>query len=99
QLCLVAIEPESGFVLLEEYHERRDGPTWTTAVQQAVYELPVTVVPVTSEQAKGLLACAEAGLETHHTPDLFHVQRELSKATSLALERQRATAATAQEQA
>jgi hypothetical protein len=99
QLCLVAIEPESGFVLLEEYHERRDGETWTTAMQQAVQGLPVTVVQVTSDQAKGLMACAEEGLEAHHTPDLFHVQRELSKATALALERQRATAATAQEQA
>jgi len=46
-----------------------------------------------------LIACAEEGLEAHHTPDLFHLQRELSKATALALERQRATAATAQEQA
>jgi hypothetical protein len=99
QLCLVAIEPESGFVLLEEYHERRDGQTWTAAVQQAVQGLPVTVVQVTSDQAKGLIACAEEGLEAHHTPDLFHVQRELSKATALPLERQRATAATAQEQA
>jgi hypothetical protein len=99
QLCLVAIEPESGFVLLEEYHERRDGQTWTTAVQQAVEGLPVTVVQVTSDQAKGLIACAEEGLEAHHTPDLFHLQRELSKATALPLERQRAVAATAQEQA
>jgi hypothetical protein len=99
QLCLVAIEPESGFVLLEEYHARRDSQTWTTALQQAVHGLPVTVVQVTSDQAKGLIACAEEGLEAHHTPDLFHVQHELSKATALPLERQRATAATAQEQA
>jgi Family of unknown function (DUF6399) len=99
QLCLVGIEPESGFVLLEEYHQRRDGETWTRSVQQAVQGLPVTVIQVTSDQAKGLIACAEEGLEAHHTPDLFHVQRELSKATALALERQRSTAATAQEQA
>lgn len=99
QLCLVAIEPESGFVLLEEYHAQRDGQTWTTALRQAVEGLPVEIVQVTSDQAKGLIACAEEGLEAHHTPDLFHVQRELSKATALALERQRATAVTAQEQA
>jgi hypothetical protein len=99
QLCLVAIEPESGYVLLEEYQERRDGQTWTTALRQAVQGLPVEIVQVTSDQAKGLIACAEEGLEAHHTPDLFHVQRELSKATALPLERQRATAATAQEQA
>jgi hypothetical protein len=99
QLCLVGIEPESGFVLLEEYHARRDGETWTAAVRQAVQGLPVEIVQVTSDQATGLIACAEEGLEAHHTPDLFHVQRELSKATALPLERQRATAATAQEQA
>lgn len=88
QACLVAVEPHSNFLLLEAYHPQRDGPTWTAALDQALAGLPVEVVQVTSDQAKGLLACARDGLEAQHTPDLFHGQRQLSRATSLALERQ-----------
>jgi hypothetical protein len=88
QPCLVAVEPRSNFLLLEAYRPQRDGDTWTAALQQALTGLSVEVVQVTSDQAKGLLACARDGLHAQHTPDLFHVQRELSKATSLALHRQ-----------
>jgi hypothetical protein len=87
QPCLVAVEPRSNFLLLEAYHPQRDGDTWTAALQQALTGLPVEVVQVTSDQAKGLLACAREGLQAQHTPDLFHLQRELSKATSLPLHR------------
>jgi hypothetical protein len=88
QPCLVAVEPRSNFLLLEAYRPQRDGDTWTAALGQALTGLPVEVVQVTSDQAKGLLACARDGLQAQHTPDLFHVQRELSKATSLPLQRQ-----------
>jgi hypothetical protein len=88
QACLVAVEPVSNFLILEAYHSQRDGETWTAAVKQALHGLPVEVVQVTSDQAKGLVACARDGLEAQHTPDLFHGQRDLSQATSLPLERQ-----------
>jgi hypothetical protein len=88
QACLVAVEPCSNFLLLEAYQPQRDGPTWTAALQEALQGLPVEVIQVTSDQAKGLIACARDGLQAQHTPDLFHVQRELSRATSLALQRQ-----------
>jgi hypothetical protein len=88
QACLVAIEPVSNFLLVEAYHDRRDGATWTTAIQQGVVGLPVTVVQLTSDQARGLLACARDGLEAQHSPDLFHNQRELTQRFSLPLQRQ-----------
>jgi Family of unknown function (DUF6399) len=88
QPCLVAVEPVSNFLLLEAYHPQRDGDTWTAALQQGLTGMPVEVIQVTSDQAKGLIACARDGLEAQHTPDLFHGQRELSKATSLPLHRQ-----------
>lgn len=88
QACLVAVEPASNFLLLEAYHPQRDGATWTAALKQALQDLPVEVLQVTSDQAKGLLACAREGLEAQHTPDLFHGQQDLSRATSLPLERQ-----------
>src|SRR5215471_12422140 len=92
QPCLVAVEPRSNFLLLEAYRPQRDGDTWTAALRQALVGLPVEVVQVTSDQAKGLLACARDGLQAQHTPDLFHGLRDLSRATSLPLERQVDTA-------
>lgn len=88
QACLVAVEPASNFLVLEAYHSQRDGDTWTAALQQALHGLPVEVVQVTSDQAKRLVACARDGLEAQHTPDLFHGQQDLSRATALPLQRQ-----------
>ena len=88
QPCLVAVEPQSNYLLLEAYRPQRDGCTWTAALEQALTGLPVQVIQVTSDQAKGLIACARDGLEAQHTPDLFHGQRELSRATNLPLARQ-----------
>jgi Family of unknown function (DUF6399) len=99
QVCLVAVEPDSNFLLLEAYHVGRDGDTWTAALKQALQGLSVEVVQVTSDQAKGLVACARDGLTAQHTPDLFHGQQDLSKATSLPLERQVQAAYKALEQA
>jgi Family of unknown function (DUF6399) len=99
QACLVAVEPDSNFLLLEAYHPGRDGATWTAALKGALQGLSVEVVQVTSDQAKGLVACARDGLEAQHTPDLFHGQRDLSQATSLPLDRQVQAAHKALEQA
>ena len=47
--------------------------------------LPVTVLQVTSDEAKALIRHAEFCLGAHHSPDLFHVQHETVKATGFAL--------------
>src|SRR3954451_804205 len=85
QVCLVSIEPVSDFILLEVYCQGRDAASWTTQLTTALEGLPVAVVQVTSDQAKGLLAHARDGLGAHHSPDLFHVQHDVGKATSAAL--------------
>jgi hypothetical protein len=81
-MCLVAIDAESGMILLEVYSERRDGDTWTTLLAEALADLPVRVVQVVGDEAKGLIAHARDGLGCHFGPDLFHAQHDLSKATS-----------------
>ncbi len=86
--CLVAIEPTSNFLILESYHQQRDAATWTAALQQSLHDLPVHLVAVIGDQAKGLIACARDGLDAHYSPDLFHGQQDLTKATALALHRQ-----------
>ena len=87
QPCLVAIEPVSNFLVLEVYRPRRDADTWNQAVGAALVGLPVTVIQVTSDLAKGLQAHAKDGLAAQHSPDLMHVQADLHKATSLPLHR------------
>ena len=88
QVCLVSIEPVSDFILLEVSCQGRDAASRTTQLTTALEGLPVAVVQVTSDQAKGLLAHARDGLGAHQSPDLFHVQHDVSKATSLALRAQ-----------
>lgn len=85
EVCLVAIEPVSDFILLESYSEKRDGASWDAAMAQALKSLPVKVIQATSDEGKGLLAHAKSGLGAHHGPDLFHVQHELSRATAARL--------------
>jgi hypothetical protein len=95
QTCLVAVEPVSGYLVLEVYAPQRDAATWTVQVQAALAGLPVEVLQVTSDEARGLLAHARDGLGAHHSPDLFHVLQELTRGASgpLALQTRRANEA------
>ena len=85
QICLVAIEPVSNFILVEQYQPQRDTVTWEQCTNAKLAALPVTVFQVTSDAAKALIAHAETSLGAHHSPDLFHVQYDTVKATSGAL--------------
>lgn len=86
-ICLVAIEPVSNFILLEQYATDRTAATWTAALERACHGLAVEVIQSTADEAKALRHHAEADLAAHHSPDLFHGQQEVSKATRLALAR------------
>jgi hypothetical protein len=79
RMCLVGMEARSGFVLLEKPSEKRDGESWAAAMADALEGFRVKIMQVTSDEARGLLHHAKVGLGVHHTPDLFHVQRELSR--------------------
>lgn len=85
QICLVATEPVSNFILVEQYETRRDAETWNRCLDEKLAGLPVTVCQVTSDQAKALITHTEIHLGAHHSPDLFHVQYETVKGTSCAL--------------
>ena len=85
EICLVAIEPVSNFILLEKYTDKRDAGTWNKAMEEALCGLPVKVFQSTSDEGKAILSHVEDGLGVHHSPDLCHVQSSLIKGTSLAL--------------
>ena len=88
QVCLVAREPVSGFVLLEPYAANRQAATWTQALRAALVGLNVTVIQGTGDEATALCRPVEVEWAAHRSPDLFHGQYEVSKATSLSLARQ-----------
>jgi uncharacterized protein DUF6399 len=83
--CLVAIEPVSNFIAVECYRDRRDADTWTEVITEGTRGMPVEIVQLTSDLARGLLCCAEKGLQAAHSPDLFHGQRDLLKPLLLPL--------------
>src|SRR5262247_1267981 len=84
-LCLVAAEPKSNYIVLEQAAHARDQDTWQGLMEKALSGLNCQVIQSTSDEAPGLLAYVEHHLGAHHSPDLFHVQHELVKAVSSAL--------------
>jgi hypothetical protein len=81
-LCLVTMDPESNFIILEQLARTRDQVMWNDLMAPALAQLNCRVIQSTSDEASGLLAYVEQYLEAHHSPDLFHVQHELVKAVS-----------------
>lgn len=81
-LCLITMDPESNFIILEQAAQARDQTTWHALMEPALAQLNCRVIQSTSDEASGLLAYVEHYLEAHHSPDLFHVQHELIKAVS-----------------
>jgi hypothetical protein len=88
EICLVAVEPLSNYIILEGYAAQRDTKTWKEAVQGALSDLPVSVIQVVSDEAKALIRHAEVELGVHHSPDLFHGQHEIGKGIFLPLSSQ-----------
>ncbi len=85
-LCLVGMEPVSNFIILEQLAQARDQTTWNHLMAPALAQLNCRVIQSTSDEAPGLFAYVEHHLGAHHSPDLFHVQYELTKAVSAPME-------------
>src|SRR5499433_258431 len=81
-LCLITMDPDSNFIILEQLAQARDQVSWNACMTPALAPLKCRVIQSTSDEAPGLLADVEPYLEAHHSPDLFHVQHELIKAVS-----------------
>lgn len=85
ETCLVAIEPVSDFILVEKYAESRSATEWTGTLEQATEGLAVKVIQSTSDEGKGIVKHVQEDWGAHHSPDLFHVQQELTRGPSVAL--------------
>jgi hypothetical protein len=85
QVCLVAMEPVSGYILLEKYADNRQAETWTQAMETVMDGKPIEIIQATSDEGRGICSHVSNGLGAHHAPDVFHVQHEVCKATSAPL--------------
>src|SRR5262244_2982477 len=81
-LCLITMDPESTFIILEQLAQARDQTAWNERMAPALAQLNCRVMHSTSDAAPGLLAYVAHYLEAHHSPDLFHGQHALVKAVS-----------------
>jgi len=87
-ICLVGMEPVSGFILVERYSARRDAASWDAALSDGLKGLNADVVQATSDEAKAIVHHVRTGLDANHSPDVFHVQHGLSKGTAAPLSAQ-----------
>ena len=85
-ICLVARDPVTGFLLTETLEEKRDTDTWDAVLKEATADLNIEIIQQTSDEASALLSHARH-LKAHHSPDLFHILRDINKATVLPLKR------------
>ena len=97
--CLVAMDTASNFILVEEYAADRKRETWTERVQRAISSMPVCVVQCVTDGARALKSHVTYDLGAHASPDLFHVQHDVRKATSRTLDQRAKKAAAEAEQA
>jgi hypothetical protein len=97
--CLVAIEPVSDFIVLEQYVADYTAATWTQVLQAALGDWPVEIRQVTADDGRALSHHIKEALEVHHTSDLFHIQQDGVQATSAGLARRTRQAEKAREQA
>ena len=87
ETCLVAIEPDSNYIILEKYANSRKASEWTQCMKDATKDLPVEIIQSTSDEGKGILHHVKKDLGAHHSPDVFHVQHEIIKGSSAPLSR------------
>lgn len=99
RICLVALDPVTGFILLERYADKRDTATWTQAMKEAMAGFRVVIHQVAGDQAKAIGRFATVELGGHMSPDVFHVQYSMSRGTASILARRQRHAEAAFEQA
>ena len=85
--CLVAIEVVSNFILLEKFTEDRKAETWKQELNTRLESVPLEIGQVVSDLCGALTSYAK-DIDVLHSPDLFHGQYELSKATAAPLSSQ-----------
>lgn len=83
--CLVAMDVVSNFLLVEAFADDRKRATWTERVEAATSSMPVQIAQCVTDGARALKSHVELDLCAHQSPDLFHIQQDVRRATSRGL--------------
>lgn len=83
--CLIAMEPASNFIVVEELCSSRSVDEWKKAMEPVLAHLGVKVTQVTSDSGTSILALAESVLSAHHSPDLFHILYDFKRSFAPAM--------------
>lgn len=83
--CLVAMEPASNFIVVEELCATRSVDQWKTVMNPVLATLGVKVTQITSDSGTSILALAENVLGVHHSPDLFHILYDFKRSFAPAM--------------
>lgn len=84
--CLVAIEPVSNFILTETYSDRRRAEDWEKAMTGGMENLSIEIIQLTGDEGTALKSYGKNELGAHHSPDIWHQQSDLGKATFMSLQ-------------
>jgi hypothetical protein len=71
--------------MIKDLHHHECLADWNALMEHALALRKCHILQSTGAEAPGLLAYVELHLGAHHSPDLSHVQHELSKAASAPL--------------
>lgn len=71
----VAMEPDSGYILIEEAREAVSADHWESVLEKALRFLNVKVRFHVHDQGSALVSMTKRCLGVHHSPDLMHIQR------------------------
>lgn len=82
EICLVAMEAVSNYILLEKYSANLTSSTWSDAMSKALEGLKVIISQSTADQGTALIKHISESLGAHHSPDLFHVKYDISRGIS-----------------
>ena len=94
-LCLVASDPVSHCILLEQLAPSREHATWPALMAPALAQRNGAVMQSTRAAAPGIVASVAHQLGAHHSPDVLHVQHARSQAVCAPLATQERAANTA----
>ncbi len=82
--CLVAMEAVSNYIFIEKFTKDRTAATWKKELEQRLKGSNFQIGTVVSDLC-GAITCVTESIGATHSPDLFHGQYEISKATSASL--------------
>lgn len=86
-MTLILMEPVSGFILSEELAEKRDAETWQKITEEAMKGLNITIHQMTGDAGTGLTKYTVKVLGAHKSPDLFHIQQDITRGLTSVLAR------------